>query len=170
MSDPKDLEFLAAKSKEMVEKQVDSFRSKQSNAGTIIGVTALFIPFFLTGLENAYPLIEYLSIIPVLLFICSMVIMLWVLRTKLLYQFFHVKKYKELVNKDYTEILLFEIGANNDSYTDNKPLNDRLTKRFNFGITITTIAIIISVGLLLANKFYKPETPPTKVQIITSTK
>ena len=86
MSDLKDLEFLAAKSKEMVEKQVASYRQKHSNSGIIIGVITLFVPFFINGLENAYPLIQYLSLIPIGLLVLAIIIMLSVLRTKLLSQ------------------------------------------------------------------------------------
>ena len=52
MEDLKHLEFLAENSKEIIEKQVDSYRQQHSYAGTIIGATALFIPFFLSSLEN----------------------------------------------------------------------------------------------------------------------
>ncbi|MEO7046409.1 MAG: hypothetical protein ABI091_13950 [Ferruginibacter sp.] len=50
MEDLQHLEFLAVNSKEIIEKQVDSYRQQHSYAGTIIGATALFIPFFLSGM------------------------------------------------------------------------------------------------------------------------
>lgn len=168
MSDLKDLEFLAEKSKEMVEKQIDSYRQKHSNAGTIIGVIALFIPFFLNGLDDAYAIIQYLSIIPIGLLVWAIILMLVVLRTKLMYQFFAVDKFKDLVNTDYEKILLYEIGANNDSYRDNKPIDEDVNKTYNFGIKLTAISIIISVGLLLASNFWKPEKTETKTQLINS--
>lgn len=166
MNDLKDLEFLAAKSKEMVEKQIASYRQKHSNAGTIIGVTALFIPFFLNGLENAYKWVKILSLIPVSLLVYSVILMLGVLRTKLLYQFFSPEKFTELVNKGYEEVLLFEIGANRASFQDNKIIDRNINKKYNIGIKLTTIAIVISAILLLTNKFYQPEKSPTKVQLI----
>lgn len=39
MEDLKHLEFLAVNSKEIIEKQVDSYRQQHSYVGTIIGVT-----------------------------------------------------------------------------------------------------------------------------------
>jgi len=170
MSDLKDLEFLAEKSKEMVEKQIESYRQKHSNAGTIIGVIALFIPFFLNGLDNAYSIVQYLSIVPIGLLVWAIILMLGVLRTKLMYQFFSVDKFKDLVNTDYEKILLYEIGANNDSFRDNKPIDENVNNIYNFGIKLTTISIIISVGLLLANNFWQPEKPATKVQLIKTDK
>ncbi|MFH0756361.1 MAG: hypothetical protein V2B15_03640 [Bacteroidota bacterium] len=166
MSDIKQIEFLAEKSKEMVEKQIDSYRQKHSNAGIIIGVVALFIPFFLNGLDNAYPIVQYLSILPIGFFVWATIQMLEVLRTKKLYQFFSVDKFKDLVNAKYEDILLYEIGANNDSYRDNKPVDEKVNRKFNLGIKLTTISIIISVGLLLANNFYQPKKEPTQVQIV----
>ena len=42
MDELKHLEFLATKSKELIEKQVNSYRQQHSYASTIIGVTALY--------------------------------------------------------------------------------------------------------------------------------
>ena len=39
-------EFFAANSKEIIEKQIDSYRQQHSYAVTIIGTAALFIPSF----------------------------------------------------------------------------------------------------------------------------
>lgn len=49
--DLRHFEFLAINSKEIIEKQVDSYRQQHSYAGTIIGFTVLFIPFFLNSLD-----------------------------------------------------------------------------------------------------------------------
>ena len=69
MEDLKHLEFLAVNSKEIIEKQVDSYRQQHSYAGTIIGATALFIPFFLSSLDNSFRVIQFALIIPIALFI-----------------------------------------------------------------------------------------------------
>ncbi len=169
MSDLKELEFLASKSKELVEKQVESYRHKKSNAGTIIGVISLFIPFFLNGLGDANFLIQYLSILPIGLLAWSLLLMLKVFRTELLYQFFSVEKFKDLVNKDYEKVLLYEIGANNDSYRDNEPIDVLANKNYNFGIKLTTISVLISIALLLTNNFSKSEQQLLKVHIVNLT-
>ncbi len=119
-------------------------------------------------MDDAYPIVQYLSLIPIGLFVWAIILMLGVLRTKLMYQFFAVDKFKDLVNTDYEKILLYEIGANNDSYRDNKPIDLEINKNYNFGVKLTTISIIISVGLLLANNFWQPEKPATKVQLINT--
>jgi len=59
MDDLRHLEFFAVNSKEIVEKQVDSYRQQHSYAGTIIGVTALFIPFYLSSLVGSFQIIQF---------------------------------------------------------------------------------------------------------------
>ena len=53
VKDLKNLEFLAVNSKEVIEKLVDSCRQQHSYAGTVIGATALFIPFFLGSFDGS---------------------------------------------------------------------------------------------------------------------
>ncbi len=168
MEDSKHFEFLATKSKELIEKQVDSYRQMNSYAGTIIGVVALFIPFFLNGLGDSYSTIQFLSIIPILIFIWAIFLMLSILRSKPLDQAFSVEKFQELANKPYDEILLYEIGANTCSFRDNKKIVEQKNSTYNNGVRLTTIGILISILLLLTNNFWKPEKEPLKIQIINN--
>src|ERR1017187_9606073 len=107
MEDLKNLEFLAVNSKEIIEKQVDSYRQQHSYAGTLIGATALFIPFFLNSLDGTFLLIQFILIVPTVLFILAILLMLSIFRTEPLDQAFSVAKYKELLTQDYKEILLY---------------------------------------------------------------
>ncbi len=166
MEDMKYLEFLAFNSKEIVEKQVDSYRQQHSYAGTIIGATALFIPFFLGSFDGTSQIIQFISIIPTAFFIYSILLMLSIFRTRPLDQAFNVTKYKDLLNKTYKEILLFEINANSHSYTQNKIITEKGNKRYSRGVSLTITALLFSIILILANKFIKIETVPTKVQVV----
>ncbi len=170
MDDLRHLEFLALNSKEIIEKQVDSYRQQHSYAGTIIGVTVLFIPFFLNGLDGTLQAIQFISIIPIGFFIGSILLMLSIFRTKPLDQAFSVKKYHDLLDKTYKEILLYEIDANTNSYNKNNILTEKGTKSYSRGVGLTTIAIFISIVLLLANKFIAIEKVPAKVQIVNNHK
>ena len=71
MEEVKHLEFLSINSKEIIEKQVDSYRQQYSYAGTIIGVSVLFISFFLNGLTGTLSVIQFISIVHIVFFICS---------------------------------------------------------------------------------------------------
>ena len=166
----KDLEFLVQKSQELLNKQISSYRQKHSNSGIIITVLALFIPFFLSGLGKSNEIIKYLSIIPIFLLIWTIMSFIKVLKTKSLDQGFHPDKFDKFVNSKYEEILLYEIGANRDSFVDNQLITEKSNQKYDLGIKLTLISIIISTGLLLANNFIEPEEKQQKVLIINCKK
>jgi hypothetical protein len=170
VEDLRHLEFLALNSKEIVEKQVDSYRQQHSYTGTIIGVTVLFIPFFLNGLDGTLQVIQFISIIPIAFFIWAILLMLSIFRSKPLDQAFTVTKYKELLSKTYKEILLYEIEANANSYTKNMKITAKESKKYTYGVSLTTIAILVSIILLLSNKFISIEKVPAKVQVVNISK
>jgi hypothetical protein len=168
--DLRHFEFLAINSKEIIEKQVDSYRQQHSYAGTIIGFTVLFIPFFLNSLTDSNQVLQFVSILPIILFIGSILLMLSIFRGKPLDQALSVTKYKELLTKTYQEILLYEIEANKDSYLKNSIVTNKGNKRYLQGVGLTTIAILISIILLLVSTFIAIEKAPTKVQVVNATK
>ncbi len=170
MEDLRNLEFLAQNSKEIIEKQVDSYRTQHSYAGTIIGATALFIPIFLNNFTGTVQAIQWISTIPIGLFIISILLMLSLFRTKPLDQAFSVSKYKELSNKTYKEILVYEIEANTNSYNQNTGITVKGTKRYSIGVTFTTTALIMSIALVMVNKLITIEKAPTKVQVVNMKK
>lgn len=166
IEDLRNLEFLAVNSKEIIEKQVDSYRQQHSYAGTIIGATALFIPFFLGSFDGTSPWIQFISIIPTAFFIYSILLMLSIFRTQPLDQAFNVTKYQNLVSKTYREILLYEIDANSRSYTLNSVVTGIGNKRYARGVSLTIMALLFSILLILANKFISIEKIPVKVQVV----
>lgn len=169
--DLRHLEFLAINSKELVEKQVASYRQQHSYAGTIIGFTVLFIPFFLNNLDGSNEILQSVSIIPIAFFISSILLMLSIFRGRPLDQALSVSKFTELMAKTYKEILIYEIKANKISYIKNSKITNNGTKRYMQGIGLTTIAILISIMLLVTNTLIAIEKAPTKVQVVkTSTK
>ena len=92
--------------------------------------------------------------------------MLSIFRGKPLDQALSVEKYKELLTKSYKEILLYEIDANKASYIKNNNVTNKGNKRYLQGVGLTTIAILISIILLLSNTFMAIEKSPTKVQVV----
>ena len=168
VEDLRHYEFLAVNSKEIIEKQVDSYRQQHSYAGTIIGFSVLFIPFFLNSLDRSNQILQIISILPIALFIGSILLMLSIFRGKPLDQALSDTKYKELLTKSYKEILLYEIEANKTSYIKNSIVTRRCNKRYMQGVGLTTIAILISIILLLVNTFIAIEKNPTKVQVVNT--
>jgi hypothetical protein len=94
--------------------------------------------------------------------------MLSIFRGKPLDQALSVTKYKELLTKSYKEILLYEIEANKVSYTINNRFTLKANKRYMQGVGLTTIAILISILLLLTSTFLALENAPTKVQVVNA--
>jgi len=166
MEDLKHLEFFAVNSKEIVEKQVDSYRQQHSYAGTIIGVTALFIPFFLSSLVGTFHVIQIISVVPIGLFIWAILLMLSIFRTKPLDQAYNVEKYHLFLTKTFKEILLSEIEANTNSYNKNKTITEKGNKNYFTAVRLTTIALIFSILLLFTNQFFQIEKVSTKVQAV----
>ena len=166
MEDLRDLEFFATDSKEIVEKQVDSYRQQHSYAGTIIGVTALFIPFFLSSLVGTFIVIQFISVVPIALFIWAILLMLSIFMTKPLDQSYNVEKYQLLMNKSYKEILLSEIEANTHSYNKNKVITEKGNKNYITAVRATTIALLFSIVLLFTNQFFKIEKVSAKEQVV----
>ena len=166
MEDVTNLEFLAENSKEIIEKQVDSYRMQHSYAGTIIGATALYITFFLGGMDGNSQVTQIISVGPILLFIWSILLLLSIFRTKPLDQAFSSEKYDKLIDKTLKEILLYEIHANIRSYKLNVILTEKISKRYSFAIKLVTIALISSFVLMIVNKLITIETLPTKIKIV----
>jgi len=166
MEDLRHLEFFAINSKEIVEKQVDSYRQQHSYAGTIIGVTALFIPFFLSNLVGTFHVIQFISVVPIALFIWAILLVLNIFKTNPLDQAYNVEKYQVLLTKTYKEILLSEIEANTHSYSKNKIITEKGNKNYITAVRLTTVALLFSIVLLFANQFFKIEKVPTKVQVV----
>ena len=167
--DLRQYEFLAQNSKEIIEKQVDSYRQQHSYAGTIIGFTVLFIPFFLNSLDGTNQILQFISILPIALFIGSILMMLNLFRGKPLDQALTDTKYKELLTKSYKEILLFEIEANKTSFIKNNFMTTKANKLYAQGVGLTTIAILISIILLLVSTFMAIEKVPVKVKVVNPT-
>ena len=165
--DNSDLEFLASKSNDFIDKQISSYRHKHSNAGSIITIITLFVPFFLNGLDNSYLFLKICSIIPVIVLLWAIILFINILKTKSLDQGFNVSKFDELINKSYEEILIYEIGANKSSFIDNQKILDKTNISYFFAIKLTVFAIMFSSLLLLTNNFLKTEVEKiTKVEII----
>jgi hypothetical protein len=115
-------------------------------------------------------LIQFISIVPITLFIGAILLMLSMYRTKPLDQAFTVAKYKEPLNKTYKEILLYEIEANANSYIKNSKITEKGNRRYSNGVRLTTLAILIAIVLLLSNKLISIETAPKKIETVNGMK
>ena len=162
-SDYPDLLFLAAKSSDLINKQIESYRHQQGNSATILTLLAVFLPFFLNGLTNSVSLIKYLSVLPTGLIIWAVLLFLFIFRSAPLDQAFSHTEFQRLINETYEQILLYEIAANTQSFTSNSATTAKANNRYNLALVLTVIAVIVSAFLLMADKFVES---PKQVQEI----
>ena len=145
-----DLEFLATKSKEMVETQRNSWRQEQNNATAVITIIAIFLPLYINGLDSTPKITRYLSVIPISLFLIAVVLLLrYVFLSKTVYIGTNFERFQELINaQKYNEVLLYEIGANKASFELNDAKLETRKRFYNRSVVITGIAILLSTALL----------------------
>ena len=62
--------------------------------------------------------------------------------------------------------MLSEIDANSHSYNINKRTTEKGNKRYSMGVSLTIIALLFSIVLILVNKFIGIEKTPAKVQVV----
>ncbi len=167
--DKDSLEFLAGKSETLLKAQIDSYRQKHNVSGTMISVLALFIPFFFSGLGNANIYLKFFAIIPISLLVLTITNFIKILKTKRLDQGFHPKKFDDLALENYQNVLLYEIGANRDSFNSNKHIYDNLVNDYTKAIKLTLVSVFASAFLLLLNNFIEVEKKPTEI-ILKNTK
>ncbi|MEI7504462.1 MAG: hypothetical protein WCJ61_14375 [Paludibacter sp.] len=169
MSDFKDLEFLAERAKELLDRQISSYRTNYTKAATIIGISSVFIPVFLFFIEKSQKVIQFISLLPILIFLISIVLLILVLMSQQLYQGFNQKQFDNLVNQDYESILLYEIGAKKDSISDNEAIVEKQNKLYNKGLIATIIAILLSILLLITSVLINNNSTMTKTTTTTQT-
>lgn len=154
MNDERDLEFLAERARELLDRQIGSYRTNHAKATTIIGISALFVPIFIFVVENSNMIIQIIAIVPIVLFGCSICFMLKVLSAQKLSQGFNEEQFSRLVNVDYENILLYEIGAKLDSFKDNQKIIKKQNDQFATGLVFTKVAIFLSLSLLLVGNLF----------------
>lgn len=156
MKNLRDLEFLADKARELLDRQISSFRATHAKAGSIIALSTIFVPIYIFVIEKAAGIIQILSIIPILLLGYSLILMIQILKTKRLDQGFNEDQFDKLINKKYEKILLYEIGAKKASIKDNQLITAGQNKKFNKGLNFTIAAVLFSFLLLFTNVFINP--------------
>ena len=145
------ISFIAQKSKELLNSQIESYRSLFTKAGMIIGILSLFIPVFLFLIEKSFFIVKLISIIPIGMMIYGILKMLNILRSPELSRGFNEDKYEDLINQDLKDVEKFEISSNKLSIKENDNLLSKYQKKYNRGITLIGISLITSILLLVSD-------------------
>lgn len=149
------LEFLVVKSRDLLQEQLKSYESANNKAGILISISSLLIPIAVTFISSSDSLIviKYLTILPTLLMIIALIYLLRVLMPKGLDHGFNFEQFETQLNNNYNDLLLYEIGANRDSYSDNMVIVSRQNKNFKSGIKLIFSSSIIIFVLVTVNLF-----------------
>ena len=151
----KSIEYIANKSKELLSTQIDSYRSLHQKAGTVIAVAALFAPLFIFLVEKADLWMRITASILIIPLIIGILLLLLTLRAKKLNQGFDETNFEDLINKDIDEVQTFEIAYNQYSIDRNKKILTKQNKKYNWGIGLIIITIILSIILLIIDTSVK---------------
>ena len=149
------LEFLVIKSRDLLQEQLKSYESANNKAGILISISALLIPIAVTFISSSDSLtiIKYLTILPTILMIIALTYLLRVLIPKGLDHGFNFNQFDNQLNKTHKEVLLYEIGANRDSYSDNIDIVVRQNRNFKTGVKLIFSSAILIFTLVTASLF-----------------
>lgn len=145
----KSIEYIANKSKELLSTQIDSYRSLHQKAGTVIAVAALFAPLFLFLVEKAELWVRISACLLIIPLIAGIILLLLTLRAKKLNRGFDESNFDELLNKKIEEVHAFEIAYNKYSVEKNDKILNKQNRKYNWGIGLIIISIILSIVLLI---------------------
>lgn len=153
MSTP--IEYIANKSKELLANQIASYRSLHQKAGTVIAVAALFAPLFLFLVEKAELWVRITASILIIPLIIGVILLLLTLRARKLNMGYDESNFEDLINKDISEVQAFEISYNKYSIERNDRILKDQNNKYNWGMALIIIAVILSIGLIIIDTVIK---------------
>jgi hypothetical protein len=147
------LELLCERVTRLLEIQSSTFDQTRQNSAAIITLLAVFLPFFLSGLDDVLLWVKYISILPTSLILIAIFLFLLIFKTQRIDSGIGTHKFDELINKPYREVRLYDLGAIVGSYNDNKAIVSYIQGMYSIALNITYVAILASAIVLLISKF-----------------
>lgn len=149
------IEYIANKSKELLSNQIDSYRSLHQKASTLIAITAIFVPLFLFLVEKACFWIKISAAILIIPMIIGIVLLVLTLRAKKISEGYDESVFEELINKKIKAVYKTEIAYNKYSIEQNDIILNSQNKKYNIGLVLILISIILSIGLMITDTIDK---------------
>jgi hypothetical protein len=146
------IEFLANKSRELLNDQLSTFDSNNSKAGIFISISALFVPITFSIFDSITinHCWVFLFFIPIAFNLIGIYFLIKAMYPKSVFHGINFNEFDTLVSKELSEIQLFEIGINRDSFNDNALILKQQNKNLKIGLRIIfTSAIILSLIFLI---------------------
>ena len=148
-------EYFINKSKELLKEQSDSFISTHSKAAIITAMLSIFVPLFFSAISGANICLKWISLLPLLLMICSVITMLLILKPRDMKTGFSESKLDKLKNEKIDRILELEVSANLTALEINEKTVIKQQKIFKIGLLFAILSIIASTLLLFINLITK---------------
>lgn len=149
MEEETSIKIISEKSKELLERQIGTYRSKQDKATTILGLLSLFLPLYLFIIEKSSTLTKIISIAPLAIMTWGTILIIRILKSQKINQGYNPDKFPEFINWQPRDIYLYEISSNKLSFEKNNTILEKQNNNYNNGITILIISIGLSISLLL---------------------
>jgi len=153
--DKDSLEFFVSKSKELLQVQSDSFVASHTKAATITAMLSIFIPLFFSSIVEGNRYVLYVSGLPIVCMITSVVLMLFVLRPTNMQTSLNISAIERLKEEKIELILEKEVAANFNAVEINEQVVATQHKLFKTGLFLAVMSIILSVILLYINSLIK---------------
>lgn len=147
-------EILAHKSRDLLNDQLNSIDSNNIKAGTFVSISSLFIPLAFGLFENSDNSIEWIFLfaVPIILNLVGLFFLIKSLFPKKVYHGLNFNEFDNLINKeDVRDIYDFEIGANKDSFNDNKETLRTQNNNLKYGLTLIYVSAICLALIFLIN-------------------
>ncbi|MCO5268732.1 MAG: hypothetical protein M9897_07545 [Brumimicrobium sp.] len=146
------LNYLSTKSKELLDRQISTYRTHHFKAGIVISILSIFTPLFISNTKVENCILNYLIICSLISVLLSIILMVKILKSEKLDQGFNPNQLDSLVNKDFKDIILFEIGAKRESFVANAKKVSKQNKIFNIGLNLAVLGIILSIVSIIISK------------------
>ena len=162
------LRLISERARTVVDAQLESIRSKQSFAGTIIGVVSLFLPFFLNYISESGFYFKFLTLLPFSLFLIVLVLMLLVLTAKPIGRTMRPDKFEEMVSRKVEDAYAYDISYSKQAFNLNIRQYNTINERYNIAVWLTIVGVVFSTVMLFVSNLCRNNTEQIqKIEIVT---
>lgn len=159
-SENESIDLLVAKSKELLNYQLNCYDTYFNKAGIFISISSLFTPIsfslFETFNDNLWWTIAFF--VPITLNLLGLFYLIKVAKPNILNFGIGYHKFDELLERQVNDLKLTEIGANRSSYIDNEPIILKQSTNLKKGLTLIIFSAFALTTIMLV-KYLSNEIP-----------
>lgn len=146
---------LVQMSKEILNKQIESYNSLQKKAQIAIGATSIFFTTFLAFIKDTNQIIKIASLLPLVLIIVGMYLAIYVIHPRGISTGIKVNEIENLLNLDLKSLQLKKIALYKRCVELNMSLLKRISTNYRNSMTCIALAVLFSIILFYVNIIIK---------------